>query len=80
MATDVVTRTGFTENYQIYHNEEHMWYYLSGQMADEVMVFRQTDTDDTYATGVPHAGFKNPNAAADERPRESVEARALVYY
>jgi len=80
MATDVVTRTGFTENYQIYHRQEHMWYYLNKQLADEVIVFRQTDTEEKYATGVPHAGFRNPIASEDERPRESVEARAFLYY
>ncbi|KAF2426280.1 putative CmcJ-like methyltransferase [Tothia fuscella] len=80
VATDVVTRTGFTENYQISPHEEHMWYYLSGQLADEVVVFRQTDTDKTYQTGVPHAGFKNTIAISSERCRESVEARALIYY
>lgn len=51
MATDVVMRDGFTENYQIYHNEQHMWYYLNNQLADEVVIFRQTDTDEAYATG-----------------------------
>lgn len=51
MATDVVTRTGFTENYQIYHNDDHMWYYLSDQLANEVIVFRQTDTEEKFATG-----------------------------
>jgi hypothetical protein len=51
IATDVVTRTGFTENYQIYHNDEHVWYYLREQLADEVIVFRQTDTVEQYATG-----------------------------
>lgn len=97
MATDVVTREGFTENYQIYHNELHRWYYLNNQLADEVIVFRQTDTDERYNTGksksvsrfedillikagVPHAGFRNPKADPSERPRESVEARAFLYY
>jgi hypothetical protein len=51
MATDVVMRDGFTENYQIYHNDEHVWYYLNNQLADEVIVFRQTDTEEVYATG-----------------------------
>jgi hypothetical protein len=51
MATDVVTRTGFTENYQIYHDEGHLWYYLNQQLADEVVIFRQTDTDEKSATG-----------------------------
>jgi hypothetical protein len=51
MATDVVTRTGFTENYQIYHNDEHLWHYLNQQLANEVIVFRQTDTEERLATG-----------------------------
>lgn len=51
MATDVVMRHGFTENYQVYHNVEHKWYYLGNQGADEVIVFRQTDTEANNATG-----------------------------
>ena len=31
-------------------------------------------------TGVPHCSFFNPHAPAHEPPRESIEARALVYY
>lgn len=31
-------------------------------------------------TGVPHCSFLNPLAPDDEAPRESIEARALVYY
>jgi hypothetical protein len=51
IATDVVTRTGWTENYQIYPNPRHQWYYLNKQEADEVAIFRQCDTDETFATG-----------------------------
>jgi hypothetical protein len=103
MATDVVTREDFTENYQIYWNQEQRWYYLGKQLAEEVIIFRQTDTDGRWTTGecssmllgteggskeekdadnsgCPHAGFRNPVADRDERPRESVEARAFVYY
>jgi len=51
IATDVVTREGFTENYQVYWNEEQRWYYLGKQLAEEVIIFRQTDTDERWATG-----------------------------
>jgi hypothetical protein len=80
MATDVVTRTGFTENYQIYPSSDYKWYYLNNQLADEVILFRQTDTDEATAKGVPHAGFRNPKVLPNERPRESIEARVFAYY
>ncbi|KAF2455840.1 hypothetical protein BDY21DRAFT_348839 [Lineolata rhizophorae] len=80
IGSDVVTRTGYTENFQVYYNPDHAWYYLNKQQASEIIVFRQTDTDERFATGVPHAGFRNPQADGAERPRESVEARAFIYY
>lgn len=51
MATDVVDRGGFTENYQVYFNPDHKWYYLNKQLPSEVVVFRQTDSDQRFATG-----------------------------
>ncbi len=49
--TDVVTRTGFTENFQVYPSDAYKWYYLNNQLASEVVLFRQTDTDKLFATG-----------------------------
>jgi hypothetical protein len=51
MATDVVMRDGFTENYQVYCQPEHKWYYLNKQLPSEAIIFRQTDTDERFATG-----------------------------
>lgn len=51
IATDVVDRNGFTENYQVYFNPKHKWYYLNKQLPSEVVIFRQTDTDKRFATG-----------------------------
>lgn len=44
IASDVVTRTGFTENTLVYFNPRHKWYYLSNQTSSELMIFRQADT------------------------------------
>lgn len=33
-----------TENFQVYHNKRHRWYYLSDHMPDEIIVFRQAST------------------------------------
>jgi len=80
IATDVVERVGFTENYQVYFHENMRFCYLSGQLATEIILFRQTDTEDGCGTGVPHAGFRNPKTVVGERPRESIETRAFLYY
>ncbi|KAF2117450.1 hypothetical protein BDV96DRAFT_611800 [Lophiotrema nucula] len=77
IATDVVERSGFTENYQVYYHPDMRFCYLSGQRADEVIVFRQTDTEPGC---VPHAGFLNPKTTPGERPRESIETRVFLYY
>lgn len=98
IATDIVDRTGFTENFQIYYSPELEFYYLSRQLESEIILFRQTDTKEGCGTGkialekrrlkdeadgnigVPHAGFRNPNTIAGERPRESVETRVFMYW
>jgi hypothetical protein len=98
IAADVVSRTGYTENFQVYYNPKHQWYYLSGQKPTELALFCQGDTnyidrkctsfnsinlDSFHAKkriGVPHCGFRNPLSDPNELPRESIEARAFVFY
>ncbi|KAF2133131.1 hypothetical protein P153DRAFT_353543 [Dothidotthia symphoricarpi CBS 119687] len=80
IATDVVERTGFTENYQVYYHVDMQFCYLSEQLASEVILFLQTDTEEECKTGVPHAGFRNPKTVPGERPRESIETRVFLYY
>lgn len=98
---DVVTRTGYTENAQLYYNPKQEWYYLSDQIEDEITLFCQIDTAKaeragkkklfvpgqrqmnqllTRDIGVAHTGFSHSQAANAERPRESIELRAFVYY
>jgi len=80
IAADVVARDRFTENYQVFFNPNQRWYYLSLQEAREVMIFRQMDTKFPWLKGVPHTGFSNPLRDTNETPRESIEARAFIYY
>lgn len=44
IASDIVYRTGYTENTLVYFNPRHEWYYLSDQKPSELMIFRQADT------------------------------------
>lgn len=69
-----------TENCQVYFNSAQRWLWLNGQDVDELIVFKQSDTLPGAVSGVPHCSFFNPNTPVDELPRESIEARALVYY
>lgn len=80
VASDVVSRTGYTENYLVYYNPEHRWYYLRNQTASELVLFGQTDNQSDSFIGVPHAGFEAPHSASQAKPRESIEARAFIYY
>lgn len=46
MATDVIgDNDRLSEDLRVFHDSDHKWYYLSEQMADELLVFRQADTD-----------------------------------
>lgn len=80
IAADVVSRTGYTENFQVYYNPKHQWYYLSGQKSTELAIFCQGDTNYVDRKCVPHCGFRNPLSDPNELPRESIEARAFVFY
>lgn len=34
-----------SEDLRVFHENEHKWYYLSAQMPDELLLFRQADTN-----------------------------------
>lgn len=79
-AADLLYPDLATENFQVYHQHSQKWFYISGQEASEVIVFKQSDSDRTACVGVPHCSFFNPYCLAGEAPRESIEVRALVFY
>lgn len=80
---DLVYPDYVVENRQIYHSPELEWLYLGDQKPGEALVFLQADTDPNGLRPVVHSSFpildRDHNQAADSR-RESIEARALVYY
>lgn len=41
---DIVDRDEVLENVHVYHRPQHEWYYLSGHLDSELLVFRQADT------------------------------------
>ncbi len=47
-ATDVIGgEHGLSEDMRVVYDENHKWYYLKDQTPDELLLFRQCDTDST---------------------------------
>ncbi|KAF5686955.1 methyltransferase [Fusarium circinatum] len=80
MPCDIVYSQWVTENQQIHYNPEHKWYYLPDQTTDEVLLFKSAESSAKKAQAVPHGSFHNPKARKDERPRESIDCRFIVFY
>ncbi|GAB7348199.1 hypothetical protein MBLNU459_g6203t1 [Dothideomycetes sp. NU459] len=78
-ACDLVYPDYVVENRQLYFRPEQRWFYMRDQQPHEAWVFMQSDTHGDLKS-VPHTSFPNPLASQTDAPRESVEARALVYY
>jgi hypothetical protein len=69
------------EIYLLKHAPQHRWYYFSNMAMNEVLVFKQYDSQ---AGGVsrftPHAAFLDPASPVDAPLRASIEARCLVLF
>lgn len=60
----------------------HRWYFKNAQAPDEPLLIKCFDSDATtpgLARRVPHSAFEDPEMA-DREHRQSIEARALVFY
>ncbi|PQE06497.1 hypothetical protein CJF32_00002342 [Rutstroemia sp. NJR-2017a WRK4] len=77
--TDTVRRNYQGANMYMIHRDEHRWYFLRGQGTDEVLIFKQFDTNDTEAGVCPHVSFKLKNSPENSSPRESIEMRILAF-
>jgi len=69
------------EVYMLTYNRAHRWYYFPLMRADEVMLIKGFDSmEDGRARFTAHAAFRDPRGPAGAPPRESIEARALVFF
>ncbi|RYO78217.1 hypothetical protein DL764_010138 [Monosporascus ibericus] len=60
------------------HDPRYLYYYVSNQTPDEVLVFNSFDTDVKKAS--PHAGLWDNNTREDAPDRRSVEVRCWAFY
>ena len=62
-----------------FHPNDHMrWVYFSRLNNQELLIFKQYDSDKSYPVRVPHTAFEDPSCPPDAEPRVSIESRALL--
>lgn len=71
-------RTG--ETYAFRHNPAHRWFYFPDMRPDEALFIKGYDSDPARAQFTAHTAFIDPTSPADARPRESIEARAILFF
>lgn len=79
--TDLVYRDRVGEIYSLDHSDGQRWFYFPELMPNEAILIKSYDSDEGgVARFTPHSAFDDPASPDDAPPRESIEARALVFY
>lgn len=64
----------------VQHEPGHRWYYFPNMTPNEVLVFKNFDSDPSVVQRVPHSAIVDPTSSPDAPPRHSVEIRALCFF
>ena len=73
------TRVGQT--YRLRHGAGHRWFYFPRMRRDAALVFKVYDSaTDGRARFTAHTSFEDPTTPQGAPPRQSIEARALVFF
>ena len=69
------------EVYMVQHSPAHRWFYFPRMLAGETLLIKGYDSmEDGRARFTAHASFQDPHTPPDAPPRESIEARALLFF
>ena len=69
------------QTYAVNYNPAHRWYWFPRMRRDEALVFKVFDSEkDGRARFTPHTSFDDPGTPPGAPPRQSIEARALVFF
>jgi hypothetical protein len=81
VATDLVYEGRTGEVYQTAFSPDHRWYYFPEMARDEALLIKCYDSmEDGRARFTAHTAFDDPTTPPDAPPRESIEARTLVFF
>lgn len=69
------------QTYRLKYSPAHRWYYFPRMRRDEAIVFKVYDSEkDGRARFTPHTSFDDPATPPGAQPRQSIEARTLVFW
>ena len=69
------------QTYRLRYNAAHRWFYFPQMRRDEALVFKVFDSaKDGRARFTPHTSFVDPATPPGAPARQSIEARALVFF
>jgi len=74
------SRAGRMEVTLFRHNPSHRWYYFPDMTCDEVLVFKDFDTDPAHPCKVPHSAFDDPNCPPTVPPRISIDLQLFAMF
>jgi len=80
---DGMSTNDCAEQYRLtpHRAREHQWFYYPHMRKDEVLLFKQFDSDPSRSSRFTfHSSFSDPNVAAHLPKRESVEVRAMAIF
>jgi hypothetical protein len=81
IATDLIYRDRIGETYSLAYNPAHRWYYFPRMETSEAVLIKCYDSaEDGRARFAAHSAFDDPTSPPNARPRESIEARTLVFF
>jgi hypothetical protein len=80
-ATDLKYRDRTGEVYSVMFSPDHRWFYFPRMERDEALLLKCYDSaEDRRARFTAHTGIDDPTSTPDATPRESIEARALLFF
>jgi len=69
------------QTYRLRYSPAHRWFYFPHMQRDEALVFKVYDSaQDGRARFTAHTAFDDPSSPSGAPPRQSIEARALVFF
>jgi hypothetical protein len=71
-------RTG--EVYSVAYNPAHRWFYFPQMKADEALLLKCFDSDEHRTQFTAHSAFEDPTSPPNAAPRESIEARTILFF
>lgn len=69
----------YADFYGLSYSPTHRWCWFPEMTSDEVLIFKNYDSDPAYARWTFHAAFDAPHGS-DAKPRESIEVKTFAFF